>query len=292
MAGRPVDGTFKARVFNSISEFKSTFSTNDASTALRINDSLPILMRWVNRGANITLVVFSAAITRRSVLTVPVFSGWNLTKDLSCNVLMVSDPSLVNSQDLNLGWYLGSSKQVDLPHKLLDIFESFSCSRLIFFGASGGGFASLFYSASFEDSLAIVSNPQTDIKRFSYYQRYLELAWNHGAQLPEDFLFNTSLLNLYGSELNNNFIYIQNSEDYDHMENHYLPFRSKFGDRPQGLFITRPLGAKHIGPDVPSFHSVLRASTGNSDWSQLKREIEHIDLQSTMTAPKVADESN
>lgn len=175
---RTVSNTFKPVSYESIDHFYTHFDVEKPSSAIQIEDNLPIQMRWVNRNSETTLVIFSAAITRRAATEVPIFSGWNTTKHLSVNLLMISDPSLILHSDLNLAWYVGSQHQPLLMDSITRIMKVFAkTTRLIFFGASGGGYAALSQACRLPGSTAVVSNPQTDIRRFSYYPEFMRLAW-------------------------------------------------------------------------------------------------------------------
>src|SRR5699024_1872257 len=87
------------------------------------------------------------------------------------NRVFVSDPSLVLDEDLMLAWYAGNSHQPNLQEILTDVLrkiaEDLESKKVVFFGGSGGGFASLYFAGQFENSLALVFNPQTNIAKYS-----------------------------------------------------------------------------------------------------------------------------
>lgn len=120
---RTVQKSFDSLPFTSVDDFVANFNIGYPSSGLTVEMELPLHMRWVNRGSNTTMVVFSAAITRRSATEVPVFSGWSTTRELQCNVLMISDPSLILDTELNLAWYAGSEKQPELPNQLNEVLK-------------------------------------------------------------------------------------------------------------------------------------------------------------------------
>lgn len=100
----------------------------------------------------------------------PVFTGLNVTRELDASFVALSDPTLYLDPDLKLAWYAGSSGW-DLQSLLKCVLRKIATvarsNDLIFFGGSGGGFASLYCAASFPGSLALVWNPQTDIGAYS-----------------------------------------------------------------------------------------------------------------------------
>lgn len=178
-----------------------------------------------NRGAKTTLVVFHAAVPPR-VNTYPVFQGLSITRNLDCNLIFVSDPVL--ELNTNLGWYGGDSQrklQEDLPNILRSILVSFdSHEHLAFFGPSGGGYASLFYSLQFPDSWAIPMNPQTDISKYSEkaVTAYLDAAWDGTPIEKADFAHN--VIKLYEQDFPNKVLYVQNLGDRTHVPKYLVPF--------------------------------------------------------------------
>lgn len=281
---RTIQESFKFISYDSISDFLQSFNVDSPSTGIQIEDHLPIHLRWINRHSDTTLVTFSAAITRRTVTEVPVFTGWGVTKHLNSNVLMISDPSLILDINLNLGWYLGSAHQSDLADKITDILTVFAkTQRLVLFGASGGGFASLTQAARIPGSTALISNPQTNITKFSYYPAYKQSAWP-GFETPQ---VETSVIDTYRQPVDTRIIYIQNRQDTDHFEHHYYPFIGACSLSNQVLPLTPDLGEGHIGPNPETFTRLLTEVTERYEWGALCGAISAIPLYSTKTAPQL-----
>lgn len=178
-----------------------------------------------NRNAKTTLVLFHAAVPSR-INTYPVFQGFKVTQELDCNLIFVSDPVL--ELNTNLGWYGGDHQrrlQVDLPKVLNEVLTRFdSHEHLVFFGPSGGGFASLYYSRLFPGSWAIPMNPQTDISKYGprAVNAYVNAAWR-GMSI-EKAPFDHRIVDLYQQDFPNYIIYVQNLGDRTHVPNHLLPF--------------------------------------------------------------------
>lgn len=197
-----------------------------ASTTYTIMlDDVPIDLRYDDRGFDTTVVFFHAAITK-AVRRYPVFSGATFSEDVAANRLFISDPSLYVDSRIKLGWYAGSTRQPELQNALTEIISRFDGPdrRLVFFGASGGGFASLFYSAHFPGSIAVPVNPQTTIRNYvpAIVSRYLNYAWD--GQPVDDLPVCTDVIELYRRPVTNSVLYMQNSGDSDHMDRHYSPF--------------------------------------------------------------------
>ncbi|KEO61179.1 hypothetical protein DT23_10625 [Thioclava indica] len=146
--------------------------------------------------------------------------------------LQLADPSLRLSETLTMSWYAGD--HLFDAQRLIAEFckaaaKALGASKVIYFGTSGGGFAALYYSSQHPDSLALVGNPQTDIRK--YYQRrvntYLETCWPDLASI-EDLKgqIATNVCDLYAQSISNSVIYLQNSTDAFHLFGHMAPFLS------------------------------------------------------------------
>lgn len=105
--------------------------------------------------------------------------------------LAVSDISLHRSDELKLGWYLGTD-DLPLPGLLARYFHRLAQTgrfkRIIFFGASGGGHAALYHSFHQPGSLALVVNPQIDLGAFQprdLFDDYRRLCWPAVADIEQ-----------------------------------------------------------------------------------------------------------
>lgn len=177
-----------------------------------------------NQVAN-TIVMFHAAVDPNQT-SLPVFVGNQLASHLDTNVIYVSDPAL--DKRIAIGWFSGDrgrplqsdlTRVIDHAHKGLTTSQN-----LIFFGASAGGFAALHYSHKFEGSLAVVSNPQTNIELYfpTAVQLYKDVCWG-GVNLSQTGI-TYDLVPLYGGGFENSVAYLQNSRDDLHVEKHFLPW--------------------------------------------------------------------
>jgi len=135
-----------------------------------------------DRGAYATLVVFHAALTKRAV-SLPQLQGGKLAADTNCNLVAISDPTLLGN-NLDLGWYLGNNKTGPLPPVLAPIIQQaldqIGAPRTILMGPSGGGYAAILYGQYFPDSIVLAINPRLDLgaKPASDWGRYLSEAHN------------------------------------------------------------------------------------------------------------------
>ncbi|WP_284980196.1 hypothetical protein [Arthrobacter sp. fls2-241-R2A-200] len=159
-------------------------------------------------------------------------AGLGVSRDVDVNRVFISDPSLILSPTMNLGWYAGNSQQrlqQILQDVIAKIASSFGSEKLVFFGTSGGGFASLYYSSQFPGSMAIVANPQTNIARYEPepVSNFAEVCFGVSGIDPMDRLphsVTTDLVKIYSKPLENTVAYMQNSTDRFHIDAHHDPF--------------------------------------------------------------------
>lgn len=83
----------------------------------------------------------------------------------------LADPTLDLSEDVQIGWFVGT-KSVDYAKVtiayLAELFSRLGIvpEKTLFFGSSAGGFASLAFAAHMPGSRALAANPQTDVTQF------------------------------------------------------------------------------------------------------------------------------
>ncbi|HEY1021177.1 MAG TPA: hypothetical protein VGE06_02635, partial [Flavisolibacter sp.] len=110
------------------------------------------------------------------------------------------------------------------------IIHTLSAKRVLLFGGSAGGFASLYYSRQIKKSLALIWNPQTILN--NYYKhlvsRYSYLAYDCSLQNLSKHMV-TNIPEFYKKvHGNNRIIYMQNVSDH-HVETHLKPFLQIIG---------------------------------------------------------------
>lgn len=182
-------------------------------------------------------VYFHPNCPRAPDFMLPVFSGFGVTESLGSTLVVPSDPTLHLSADLALAWHAGTLKnplqkayRKILSHVLLMAGAPYS----VFWGGSGGGFAALYYSWFFEDSIAFVWNPQTDLLKYDPpgVLAYLKVAFGveaiPGAEETVRKSLCHDLVELYGKGHANRVVYLQNSTDW-HVEVHLAPFLKALG---------------------------------------------------------------
>lgn len=165
----------------------------------------------------------------RQKRTLPIFNSHIPELNLAHQVA-VSDPSLVVANTLRIAWFAGHEgfdTQYRLRGALRNISKALGVERSIYFGASGGGFAALYYSFYAPGSIAMVANPQTNILNYPVpaVNLYRKTCWPglaRNEQLAEATCAN--LAPLYREGFRNTVVYIQSMGDRPHATLHMLPF--------------------------------------------------------------------
>lgn len=224
-----------------------------------------------DRNSTTTLVLFHAAVDPKKT-SLPVFIGHQLTEALNANLVFVSEPAL--DLGASIGWYAGSPSE-DLQVQLVQVLSHIQgklkkAKHLMFYGSSAGGFASLYYSHQFQDSLAIVANPQTDIAEFypEHVESFLKRVWSEdditkvSAQTEVNSLYKENFPNYVG--------YLQNANDDLHIEKHCKPWSEATKDNPEKRrFLIDDWGEGHAPPNFFLLQGILQfAASVEGDWEE------------------------
>ena len=269
--------------FNSVEEFLNSpvpDSTPNEAEAISIRYGAAFMDLLVeDRAAKTTIVMFHAAVNPNDT-TLPVFLGRHIVEGVDANIVHVSDPSL--DRGASIGWFTGDESrpfQQDLTRCLRHIFTSFHPNtseselgrRAIFFGASAGGFAALFYSHRFPGSLAVVANPQTHIGRYHEPQvkAYRKKCWDNRKLSETSITFD--LVSEYDKGFKNYVAYLQNKDDELHYTHHFLPWSQAVADHPrQWKLLLGDWGEGHAPAPPTLLMGILGyAAQLDGDWKQL-----------------------
>lgn len=201
---------------------------------------------FVNKNSDTLLVQFHGSLDPRQTV-LPRFERLARLKNLEHSVLFFSDPThRLSEHELWLAWYTGWA-ELDLPPMLaqwaVKAAENTGAKTIVFTGGSGGGFAALQTSPYVPGSYAFTMNPQTAIgnyyangtdmgvqRRYARIVRPEMLAVEPAKITPETNWSapmgdRASVLEKYKRPQNNRVLYVQNTKDTDHWDNHYLPFK-------------------------------------------------------------------
>lgn len=190
---------------------------------IELSPGLRLPVQWSRGGGDRLVVYFHGAIdrTRRPmphfVTHDPLLSG-------SAHQLSLCDPSVLMDDQLTATWFAGH-REFPLQKLLPSFFERAAAflkvSRVVFVGASSGGFAALYYSAKLPGSVAVACNPQIILRRYGLALRYLERSWPgcSDSELPD-----VDLRAIYSIPFANSLVLLQSSGDRRHLHNHSAPF--------------------------------------------------------------------
>lgn len=240
------------------------------------------------------LVCFSGAISSRSGASAPFFSGAKLANSLGVPIISVADPALGRSSLLKLGWYAGYDGFVSVPSVIAGILDRFFKEYslpLVFFGGSGGGFASIAVMLKMMSSRvsAFVWNPQTSISKYesSAVDQFVKLCFPDldrskgvGAGLAKLGVLHDLSEHFVGET--RPLLYIQSQSDW-HLHDHALPFLEKVGEerivservRMYGRNLAFWVGDWGVGHAVPNAELIELALRGLLEG----REVVDIALQ-------------
>lgn len=241
--------------------------------------NMPLVMYVQDNGSPVTVVFFHGAIDHTFAL--PVLNGMGISRDLPINRIFLSDPSLVLDPNLKLAWFAGSTG-IPLQGIIEDVIRATAArldtQRLVFFGSSGGGFASLYYSSRFADSICIANNPQTNIARYQPVDvaKFAEVCFSTSwpsAEVPSlpDYV-SSDLTQIYQDAVGNHVLYLQNSNDAEHLSLHLKPFLEALDETNAVMLLSGDWGPGHAPAPKEVFRSLLRAVVA-PNWHEAVRDM-------------------
>ena len=245
-----------------------------------LSDGLPLEALLVNKNSDLLVVSLHGA-TDRNKYQLPRFEWLRSLLTTEFSSLYFSDPTLHHRDDLELAWYTGST---DLD--LYPLLAEWACSAadavgakgILFLGSSGGGLAALQMATYIPGSMALPFSCQTSIANYlingtlmGAQRKYVETVMPHLAPdgpwsltPDEDWSIplgpRSSALVRYSQHQPNLVYYVQNSNDFAHVEQHYRPFRDVIEASPNTDNVRFHVyeGPKAHNPPVPTvFHEQL-----------------------------------
>ena len=164
----------------------------------------------------------------------PYFVRWSyypLIESLDSMILCISDPMFQKYEDLFLGWYYGTEDEFYVTLSL-EIVRAVCDSvgmdykNVIFFGSSGGGYASIYAASLMKGALSVSINPQIYLEAYSYAKKFEQIT---GVDLKKpDELHRNSLVEIIKSSESKHCIMV-NVQSADDMENQLLPLTEELG---------------------------------------------------------------
>ena len=152
--------------------------------------------------------------------------------------IAISDPTftLNDDEEMRIGWYAGGAAWDPLPeiaHLIRQIMDRIGAEHVAFIGGSAGGHGALRISPLFPRSLALVTDPQTNVMRYTrpHREKFFEAGWpGEGSERvfaadPQRF----DMCQFYAAACPDNFVfYRQSTRDVSHVRDQATPFMDVF----------------------------------------------------------------
>jgi hypothetical protein len=216
------------------------------------------------------LFCLNAATSGRGNKSPPFFSGGNLAISIKRTLISISDDS-THIEGLDLGWYLGNESFLDFSDCVSNIIQNIAKrfhKKIVMFGGSGGGFASLMLSTKLSEPATVIAmNPQLDITRYPTAPNYVKLGFQRETskigelvgnidQWKAFFTENNLLTKVLSKDLNPKceYLLLQAWNDTHHLNNHLpniIPDINKIslstfhGSKDNFHFLIGPWGDRH-----------------------------------------------
>ncbi len=222
--------------FKSIEDFEAT-NLEDGQFSVVIDEGLFENFFVKSEGEYLFVMLAGARNPQSSFL--PYFNRWTWADKFPGSMLCVSDPTFNIAPDkLRLSWYIGTEKH-DWMNSLSCLVESVSkklgidTSKIIIYGSSGGGFASIRLASELSDATAIAINPQIDIRKYhnKAVKNFIDLAFPSlsSSSLEQDSLDSRfSVFPGLFRARKAKCIILQNVQDKFHYDIHYKSFCDVF----------------------------------------------------------------
>ena len=108
----------------------------------------------------------------------PFLNRWSYYKYYNESVIAYADPSFFRDEKITLGWYVGGQEwyleTISEIIKRICINQFINFNNVMFYGSSGGGFASIALATLIPSSKALVNNSSFDVRDISK-QHYINL---------------------------------------------------------------------------------------------------------------------
>lgn len=116
--------------------------------------------------------------SKNQIMTPPFLNRWSYYKHFNESIIAYADPTFFRDDYITLGWYVGGNewylKTISEIIKKICINHNINQNNILFYGSSGGGFASIGLATLIKDSKALVNNSSFDVKDITK-QHYINL---------------------------------------------------------------------------------------------------------------------
>ncbi|SEB40912.1 hypothetical protein SAMN05519105_0151 [Rhodobacter sp. 24-YEA-8] len=208
---------------------------------------LPVRVLAAPRGdlTGVALVVAFHGGVNREKMKIPAFDGRFILSapDRRETILLsIADPSLAMADDLAACFFAGNhlgDTPAQITAVIRSVAESIKPERIIFVGGSAGGHPALLQASRFEDSIAVLCNPLTNIS--IYYQptvrRYYEICWPDLSIEEIESRIMTDASIVLGPRMAGKVLWLQNATDH-HITNQTLPALARLNNPQKLMFLS------------------------------------------------------
>lgn len=188
------------------------------------------------------LVVTPNGAVDREKYELPVFARWNYQNIFNSSILSISDPTLLLDDYLRIGWFAGTN-QLNITQFVSEVVTKvadqlgIAQDRIIFWGSSSGGFASILLASKIDGASFVSINGQSTISNYyaGHVEDYRKVFDSQSSieKILQDYQSRwsiiTSLDESYKQGLSTKGVVVQNIVDEMHYLKHYTPFCEHFG---------------------------------------------------------------
>lgn len=157
------------------------------------------------------LVVTPNGAVNREKVNLPAFARWNYHSIFNSTILSISDPVLFLEDSLRIGWFAGT-KNLDVAHFVSEVVIKIAkhlgiaSDRIIFWGSSSGGFASILLASKIDGASFVSINGQSKINDYysGHVEDYRKVFDNESStdQIIQDYPLRWSILNALSESYN------------------------------------------------------------------------------------------
>ena len=234
--------------FDEIDKFEFPLDQPFGLQIIHNNTLYCLIVRFSSKNKN--LICAGSGFHRRDrilpngeILQPPFFDRWNWFKYFKESYISYSDPLFFYDDEITLGWFVGTKNEWYL-NSLAEIIEKLANNQeiindnILFFGSSGGGFASVVLATLLKNSKALINNAQlfllnynerTLTKLFSLISPDFEgMNWE---EIIDEIDYRLDIMKLFEKEKFAPYIiYYLNSESRGDILDHTIPLFRKIRD--------------------------------------------------------------
>lgn len=215
---------------------------------------------YEERASDVLIVFFTAAISLKD--TYPKFSGRGIASRTGNSLLSFSDPAISRDTRLLTNWTLGDANYQfhhDIPKIIARVAKG---RRIIFVGASAGGYPALHFGSMFPESVSFVMNPRTKVFTEPTHIEFSKQFLFPGLTTSKI----SSLIPTGLDEAMNTVVYYQNLSDTRYFVPHAVPYFVSQAGSGNVHWKLGNWGSGHVAPKSREIAESITALSVASSW--------------------------